>query len=201
MTHCAQNAFCCSLDEETRQRLCEHCMVASFGQGSQYKGNFKSPQLLLEGAICVMQNNRPNAIIVPGDFLLVPEFSPSGPYPYAVSETEEQDAYHHQTWHFIVPSKMAFFPSDLVRKLMDATDFDKALINSLLRVQTQLSYYNKALYHSNAYDAVRYGLKLASVYHLGSLTHEEFALITGRNRTTVTKILHEIAQKEPGLLV
>ena len=130
-------------------------MVASFGQGSQCKGNFKSPQLLLEGAICVMQNNRPNTIIVPGDFLLVPVFSPSGPYPYAVSETEEQDAYHHQTWHFIVPSKMAFFPSDLVRKLMDATDFDKALINSLLRVQTQLSYYNKALYHSNAYDAVR----------------------------------------------
>ena len=63
----------------------------------------------------------------------------------------------------------------------------------------QMTCYQTFLYHDDAYQAVRYVLKLAKAYGLHSLTHMQIALLSGRNRVTVTNILHEIALAEPEL--
>ena len=52
----------------------------------------------------------------------------------------------------------------------------------------------------DSYTAVRFILQLARYYNIKRLTHAQIALLTGRNRTTVTKVMGEIMLAEPELV-
>lgn len=201
MDNCMNNSFCRTLKPETRERLCARCMISTLAEGTSLKGKFKHPMILLDGLLSVRFFDRPNTILVPGDMTLTPDFTPPAAADIVLTEAEWADYYAGQSHHCVTPITLAYLPTDLVKELLETSvDFTRAVLDRYLFIQTQFSLYQAYLYHYNAYEAVRYVLRLTRAHGVTGLTHAQIDYLSGRNRTTVTKILHEIALAEPELL-
>lgn len=87
-----------------------------------------------------------------------------------------------------------------VEALLEDREFLRTVFDNQLAQSDLITNYQRALYHNTAYTAVRFILQLARYYNIKRLTHAQIALLTGRNRTTVTKVMGEIMLAEPELV-
>jgi CRP-like cAMP-binding protein len=200
MLKCQGNRFCDSLPVGLRAKLCKHCIKTSFAAGFAFPIDFNHPWLLIEGFVCVRLNDRPSTFITPGDVVLTPRFRPSMPNILALSDDDMMEYYRSTNFECLSLVLAATFSTKIFLELFDDPTFVKAVLDCTLISQAQQSLYQARLYHGSAYDAVRYILKLARAYGVGTLTHAQIARLSGRNRTTVTKALHEVALAEPELI-
>lgn len=198
---CYANPFWATLDDEARRRLVEGADEVSYAEGTVFRGNFRHPVLLLSGILYVTIGERPNTVIIPGDLTLTPHFRPATAIDFPLSEAELRHSFDVQRWHCVTPVSLLSVPTELVEELLGSSlSFARATLNSQLDIQGHMAYFQDNLYHYSAYEAVRYILKLGRSCGLRDLTHAQIAFLSGRNRTTVTKTMHEIALAEPELL-
>lgn len=201
MVACQENAFCASLSNDVRSRLCKHCIKTSFAAGTAEGIDENHPALLLSGILCAEVDDKPISVVVPNDFILTPRFRPEGASLPAIDDEAYQTYLSDTSYVCLTDTKMAMFSTRIVKELFETVSFMQALFASTINQLMQMSYFLHELYHGSAYDAVRYALKIARAYDVPKLTHAQIAHMTGRNRTTVTQVMHQIALSEPDLLL
>lgn len=200
MSDCSENLFCGRLPRDLCDRLCKHCIKTTYAEGTALRIDMNHPWLLLEGMVYATIRNKPMTIITPGDFILTPRFRPETPGILALSDSEVNDYYSNTRYVCLTPTLIATYSTKIIFALLEDVRFARAVLDSINNEQAQMAYYQSSLYHGSAYEAVRYILKLARAYHIEGLTHAQLALLSGRNRTTVTQKYHEIALAEPELI-
>ncbi|MDR1184868.1 MAG: hypothetical protein LBK67_08735 [Coriobacteriales bacterium] len=200
MDHCFENAFCRKLNKETRSQLCKHCFMSTFAAGSRVPLTFQSDFLVLEGLCLIRQGENVAFVIRPGDFVIPPRFNPDFPESVATLGDEFKKTMSDSNLLFLTDTTCANFTREHIDEMLNDIDFVKALFDNLSDFCNHSIFYQVLVFHYSAYDAVRYVLNFSKAYNLGDLTHAQIATLTGRNRSTVTQMLHEIALQEPGLL-
>jgi hypothetical protein len=200
MDDCRENHFCKSLSHDLRERLCKHCIKTTYAKNSVLKVDMNHPWLLLEGIVCATVSKRPMTIITPGDMLLTPRFRPAMPGILAMDDNDFELYYSNTRYECVTPILAATYSTKIMYDLLEDARFARMVLDSTLNIQMQVLAYQSFLYHNSAYEAVRYILKLARAYHIQGLTHAQIAHLSGRNRTTVTKVIHELALGEPDLI-
>lgn len=197
---CEENAFCKALPEEVRLQLCKHCIKTSFAEHTELQIDVNHPWLVLDGLIVSKANDKPNAIMNAGFFMLTPRFAPEG---YAdVLPSRIDISYSLKTFRYtcFTPVVVATFSVRAIDELMNDIRFLRVLFDNIQIQMNAMQMYQVFLYQKQAYDSVAYVLKLAKVHGVSGLTHEKIAELTGRSRTTVTQVMHEIALAEPELV-
>lgn len=200
MDSCETNSFCQQLPPETRNLLCANCVKVSYAAGTIERRPFQQAMLMLEGILMVESDERPSSILVSGDFNLTPKLGPKPSKSMPFNENELDTFYQGLRWHCIIETRIAFFPDNTVKAVLNDLEFCHALISNLEQVSAATSCYSQFLYHGTAKQAIVYALRLAKANGITGLTHAQIALLSGRNRVTVTKIMHEIAQSDPELI-
>ena len=200
MATCEQNPFCRRLPEETRMKLCKHCIKSTFAEGTMIAVKADKPFLVLEGTVLVENDEKPVAVLIPGSFFTTPQFAPERYAEIIVSEESATEQHSRSRFYFAYPTTFAFFSNRIVRELMDDNHFLRLLYDFDVSQINQQLIYQRYLYQKSAEESVRYVLKLARVYGMTGLTHEKIARFSGRRRPTVTQILHRLAISEPELL-
>lgn len=199
MEEILRNLFGPSVDEDILIKLSEVGQEIVSPEGTILRNNFKDPLIVCSGTILVKAFGRPNTVYTPGDMALNPSFSSKEKKVRAMSDADIARYFANQTQQCITDVHVIVFPNDCVLGMLDNVSFVRWLMENQSMLMFQMTCYQTFLYHDDAYQAVRYVLKLAKAYGLHSLTHMQIALLSGRNRVTMTKILHEIALAEPEL--
>lgn len=188
-----------SVDESILVRLTEVGQEMIYPEGTILRSNFKDPLIICSGIILVKAFGRPNTVYTPSDMALNPSFGSKEKKVRAMSDADIARYLANQTQQCITDVHVIVFPNDCVLEMLENASFVRWLMENQSMLMFQMTCYQTFLYHDNAYQAVRYVLKLAEAYGLHNLTHMQIALLSGRNRVTVTKILHKIALAEPEL--
>lgn len=199
MKRAIYDAFGSVLDERDLAFLEQVGQETVYPKGTILRNNFKDPMLFCSGVVLVSVFDRPNSIYVPGDIGLTPTFGPKDKDILTLSDEELVQFFSAQAQRCITDVRVVVFPTDCFLNLMDRAPFAQRLLENQSHLMMQLVCYQTFLYHDTTYQAVRYILKIAKAYSLRNLTHAQIALLSGRNRVTVTKVLHEIALAEPEL--
>lgn len=197
---CASNPFCSKLPDDLRVRLCEHCVKTTHAKGSVIRADENRVWIILDGILLGLNSDKPTSMHFPGRMNMNTSFM--GPDP-AFSEFMAQDIevkMRKLKYLCLRPIELATFSNRTVHDLMDDPRFLRVLWDNLLGMTTETTSYMESIYCGSAADAVRYVLALAKSHEVGDLTHEEIARLSGKNRVTVTKIMHELALSSPELL-
>ncbi|MDE8702677.1 hypothetical protein PZH32_06835 [Adlercreutzia equolifaciens] len=190
--NCSDNFFCAQLPEPVRRRLCEHCVKTTHAQGTKLKVDANRPWIVLDGLLISTEQGKPASLSAPGQMNLNETFivDAATSLPFLDKHIEKNI---DQIYYLCLrTTTLASVPNGVVHELLDDYDFLRASWNNMTQLLTILSSYTSAVYFGTAKDAVRYVVQLAESCGIDNLTHREIALMTGLNRTTVTKTMHEI---------
>jgi hypothetical protein len=196
---CASNKFCSSLPDDLRCRLCKHCIKTSFAPGTELEIDVNHPWIVLEGLLYSVLGGKPFGLCVPGDFMLTPRFQPAQPDLIL----DEKDVSGIETGaHYICLTKLlvATFSYRSIAELMEDSRFCREVLDSVNMSSTRNTFYLRQIYAEGAYESVRFALKIAQSCHIRGLTHAQIAKLVGRNRSTVTSVISQIAIAEPELV-
>ena len=198
---CARNPFCASLPKETLGKLCPWCVQTDVLAAHVNAHPYRSPSLLVEGALAAFTDGRLQTIVIPGQLMLVPDLAHDARHPLGLSVAESVSFTNSQTHEYLLPSTLASFPNAVVDELLE-TDlpFVKGILRTFKEQSAMTSYLSVLLYQRDAAEAVRYTLVLLRELGIAGLTHGQVARIAGRNRVTVTRILGELTVSDPELV-
>lgn len=200
---CEENAFCRSLDEKTRCELCAFCVKSTYAAGSSVRANQDRVLLVLEGLCCIETRGGILAVLGRGDLFPFPSRM-IGPAREAYRQIVEEAVSERVSG----PLKLvavtdvtcaSFELESVVHFLADPVFCSLIYANMFVLLQKSLSY-GIEVRQSDAYHAVRFALRVGRVQGIEGLTHAQIAHLTGLGRSTVTKVMHEVALKEPELL-
>lgn len=138
--------------------------------------------------------------MAPGSLLLTPYFTPQKATPWLRSAQEVGEEIRQVRYRCITRVVFSTLTNKAVEALLEDREFLRTVFDNQLAQSDLITNYQRALYHNTAYTAVRFILQLARYYNIKRLTHAQIALLTGRNRTTVTKVMGEIMLAEPELV-
>ena len=200
MDDCSQNALCVSLPPEVRRRLCENCIKASYAQDTIMPIDTNHPIVIVEGIVLAVSSDKPLLLMAPGSLLLTPYFTPQKATPWLRSAQEVGEEIRQVRYRCITRAVFSTLTNKAVEALLEDREFLRTVFDNQLAQSDLITNYQRALYHHTAYTAVRFILQLARYYNIKRLTHAQIALLTGRNRTTVTKVMGEIMLAEPELV-
>lgn len=184
------------LDSETRAMLCAHCTKATYAANSKVETNFDRMFLVLEGICLITQNGNVAFFMRAGDFAIPPDlgnFTDGFPTPL---EGEWRTSMQHSHYQYPTATTCATFEKDFIMSMLDKPQFLRALFGNFVEVSYQSTFYQLFVFHTSAVESVKYALQFSEQNGLKNPTHAQLALLTGRNRTTVTHAMHEIALEQ-----
>ena len=187
------------LPNDILERLKNDCQISVYPEGATLRGAVSRPLLVLDGILCARMNESPQVLLVSGNLILPQVFFPETVVITALSEEERNQSMRSQRYTCIGKTCVATFSFELFDELLNEPVFARNVLTNNLNLMEQMGVYQRFLYHSTAKDAVEYILKLSHALKIDHLTHSQIAFMTGRNRTTVTKAMHEIALSNPQL--
>ena len=87
----------------------------------------------------------------------------------------------------------------MLRELLTSSiTVGQALLRQIARTKIRQQHFVMGTYLQNARQALTFLLLFCRQYRIEGLTHQDLAYLTGLNRVTVTRTLHEIMQEESG---
>lgn len=187
------------LSSDVLERLKNDCQISVYPEGTTLRGVVSQPLLVLDGMLCARMNKSPQVLLVSGNLILPQVFFPDTAVITALSKEERSQSMRSQRYTSIGKTCVATFSFELFDELLNEPVFSRNILTNNLNLMEQMGVYQRFLYHSTAKDAVEYILKLSHALKIDHLTHSQIAFMTGRNRTTVTKAMHEIALSNPKL--
>lgn len=158
------------------------------------------PLVIIDGIILASAAGKPTSMMMSGNFLLTPYFRPKTSASFVLNDQEMSKSYANVRYNCFTNVLAGCFTNEVVEKLLAEYDFLYAIWENTQYQSYFLNLYQNSLYHGSAYDAMSFALRCAAEGGVKRITHEQLALLTGRNRSTVTKAMHEIALAEPELL-
>ena len=197
------NPFCRALSPEDRAALCGRCRVFPFKKKIDAQANCLSVSrklpagesfctVVLNGMLCTNSSQNvdsPKAYLLwqPGDIMNT-EFIFDSTYDDLTS------SYHH---NYITDGMYALLPGTVLRERFAASPaFAAFLFNSLSHTRLRQTEFLLSTQLRDAKSALIYLLLFCQEHKLPALTHQDFAYLTGLNRTTVTKMLKKILLSE-----
>lgn len=200
--NCFENAFCVSLSDELRARLCKRCVKATYAANSSIKINPASMLLPLKGICCTEVSGRVLVIYMPGYLAATPTADSNS---WRQLDTVSYGRVHAENmlqisrFIAVTDAEYALFSDDNLNDLLSIPEFSQALRTNWIKGIQSLLFYNMKVYRTNAYSAVKHIMELSRSYDIGRLTHMQIAYLTDLGRSTVTQAMNELIQAEPEL--
>lgn len=199
---CENNLFCASLESGTRDELCRHCSKRRLTSGSMLLSEDFSlkTNLLITGAMVTGTDFSSDVIREPYD---VPTFSllTSGLlFPIdTVFLPHIPDQFSYSMLMCLTDCAIARFDHDVIRDMFNSDSFfaQCVLLNSITSASHE-AMFAATLRSHNVYQSVKWLLHFLSDKGV-TLTHQQIADVTTHNRTSVTKAISAIKQREPEL--
>ena len=194
--------FCSSLSPEDRAAICPHCRPFAFKRHADAQASCKAvastlepnvPRcvVILEGLLCTNSSRNaedPKVFLLwqPGDIMraelvfdIVDDLSP---------------LYHS---NYMLDGAYALFPAQVFKdRFMTHPDFAAHLFKSVTKTRLRQTSFLFGTRLQDAKSALMYLLLFCEENGMPALTHQDFAYLTGLNRTTVTKTLKQILAGE-----
>lgn len=194
--------FCRGLSAEDKQVLCPECRIFQFRRkadaqescraiAKQLPANVFRNVIILEGIQCTNSSQNPDSpksylLWQPGD-IMHPEV--------ILGAFDEIPNYYHR--NYITNGAYAILPSLLLReRFLSNPQFAAFLFNSVARTHNRQTSFLLGTQLQDARSALTFLLLFCQENRLPALTHQDFAYLTGLNRTTVTKMLKKILMSE-----
>lgn len=205
MAHCPfrDNLFCSGLSDDDRSKLCPHCVKAPFRKKDNEEercheiarmlpGDRGYCVVLVDGTTCTSnsldQTTRSLTLWLPGD---ITNFE-------AIFDVED-DLTPRYRYRYLADGSYALLPLPLLRELLTSSiTVGQALLRQIARTKIRQQHFVMGTYLQNARQALTFLLLFCRQYRIEGLTHQDLAYLTGLNRVTVTRTLHEIMQEESG---
>lgn len=156
--------------------------------------------IVLEGIILSTLNYKPIVMVMPGNLLLTPHFQPDSMVTCVLNDEERKQNFAQTRYDCFTSVVVGTFSNKAIDELLKDYRFLHAVWENTQYQGFFMHIYQSKLFHGDAYGAVKFVLRCAREHGGMKLTHEQIAELAGRNRTTVTKAMHEIALAEPELL-
>jgi hypothetical protein len=202
MRHCSENSFCRTLSEGVREKLCAECVLTTLAQGTYTDVNFESCFLVVDGLCALEVTNVFSMIVRPGDFAVTPNSDPNSLGRLAAIDYgyRARDIFRRTKIHAVKASTCAVFRKEPLKRMFENLEFLHAMYENLRNCSGHALCFHTQVYERPAYDAVAHVLRFERAYVIGNLTHAQIAYLTGKSRSTVTEVMHQIALAEPELL-
>lgn len=196
----SENSFCEGLSEELRARLCNHCCIKRFAKGQWLMRKYWENEL----ALCV-DGLLINGIVdqQQGRFITNGMMSRSYFVSYGNYAFHFPDNYLNESILCMTECQIAVFDLEFIRELFETdVEFVRAVLSqNLCACSHGTLCMLREVGNGDAYAAVKYVCGFCKHHHVPIPTHEQIAMICNRSRPTVTKIMHELTQKEPELFM
>lgn len=200
---CSENAFCASLSDELRGKLCECCFRRLMKAGSvQIYADFeRRASLLIDGAVLISGHVGEDVMgysdEIPTCYLGVPGRVLSTNVTFREGGGTEQ--YGYNAMEYLTDCCVAYFDHEVIRRLFahDA-DFARAVLLSELRVMEDGCMMTAILRAESVYLSV-YHLIRYLTQHRVYLAHRQIADLLGRDRTSVSKAMSRIKSEQSGV--
>ena len=199
MKQCSKNRFCNELQAETRDKLCNCCMLTTYASGSEAIMNFNNAFLVLDGLCAIYRDDYLVMVVRPGDLIVPPRVTDDSPVNFRNLLEEPDDVEAETSISFVTDTTFAVFRQKSIERLLEHDDSKsllQAMYDNLRDLSSHMTAYRLALSHP-AHKAVLYALDFCKAYGFCNLTHSQLALLTNRNRSTVTQVMHRIAASQP----
>ena len=196
------NPFCNQLSAEDKAALCPHCRSFSFKKRADAQASCKAiadtlpPNvnrcvIILQGLLCTNSSKNaddPKVFLLwrPGDIMrselifdIYDDLSP---------------LYHS---NYMLDGAYAIFPAQVLKTLfLKSPNFAAQLFQSVAKTRLRQTSFLFGTRLEDAKSSLMYLLLFCQENHIPALTHQDFAYLTGLNRTTVTKTLKQILISE-----
>jgi CRP-like cAMP-binding protein len=182
--NCQDNAFCRTLSETTRQRLCRACLHIHLKSKQEmvFKESSEQVAIIVEGVVISLfftedGKRKTSELLIPGD----------------VYETEMNYMLA------LIDAKLCLCPVEVFKTFyLQCQDFTQSILNNMSsRFRRNLNHL-MLLQSSSSEEKVRIVLKLLqdALVDSSSLTHEDLALLADLNRVTVTRAIRKIVYEK-----
>ena len=194
--------FCSSLSPEDRAAICPHCRPFAFKRHADAQASCKAvastlepnvPRcvVILEGLLCTNSSKNaedPKIFLLwqPGDIMRAEQI---------FDIVDELAPLYHS--NYIQDGAYAILPAAAMReRFMDNADFAARLFQIVAKTRLRQTSFLFGTQLQDARSALMYLLLFCQENDIPALTHQDFAYLTGLNRTTVTKTLKQILAQE-----
>lgn len=194
--------FCRGLSEADKSVLCPACCTHSFKKRADAQESCRSVArelepgityctIILEGIQCTNSSQNPDSpksylLWQPGDIMNTE---------CIFGDYDEISMHYHR--NYLADGAYALLPSSLLRRrFTENPQFAAFLFDNASHTHLRQTRFLLGTHLQNAKSALMFLLLFCQENKLSSLTHQDFAYLTGLNRTTVTKILKKILISE-----
>jgi hypothetical protein len=177
-------------------------MLTTHASGSKIAMNFNNAFLVTEGLCVIRRADFLVMVVRPGDLIMPPRVADDSPVNFHSLFEEPDDVAAETSIDFITDTTCAVFRQKSIERLLehsDSMDLLKTMFDNLRDLASHITVYRLSLSHPS-YEAVLYALGFCKAYGFDNLTHAQLAMLTNRNRSTVTEVMHRIASREPECL-
>lgn len=194
------NSFCSGLEPELRNMMCAHCHIKRFSKGQWLMRKYWADELALcvDGLlVCGVMDQQQ------GKFISSGMMSRSYFVSYSDCIFALPEDYLNEFMLCVTDCHIAVFDKAFVRHMYDTNlSFVRDVFSqSLCACSHGTLPMLREVGNGDAYAAVRYVCSFCKHFGIPILTHDQIAMICNRSRPTVTKIMHELTQKEPELFL
>lgn len=199
---CENNIFCSSLSPDTRDELCRHCSKRTVTAGSMLLSEDSSlkTNLIISGAMVTSTDFSDDVIQEPYD---VPSFflvTQGILFPIeAVFLRKIPDQFSYSSLVCLTDCTIARFNHDVILNMFNSDPaFARSVLLNHMMISAHACMFAATLRSYDVYQSVKWLLHFLSDKGV-VLTHQQIADITTHNRTSVTKAIGAIKQREPEL--
>lgn len=199
MNSCDSNPFCRRLTEETKSKLCKHCLKCTYAKGTLLAAEYRKPLLILEGFVLIENKSKPAAILAPGYIATSIQFTPERFLESVINDDYVKEQYEEAKQYFLTDTTCAFFSNRVFDELKSEISFLSTLYDFEISQLNNQAIFTQQIYSRSIDETVAYALRLAKHCNLEPLSHQMIARITGKSRPAVSQAIQRLIISNPEL--